>query len=1265
VAGETPDIFQLNEQQAVEPPPSEPAPSAAEVLTEAPSIFDLNQQQEGQLETPVDTPDVFALADLNTVEEEKATRIRRESISEIFQPGQEVTAKQATFTTVPAAAEFFADDHGGISKFFYTLTLPEQIMARNAVNALENLNFVSSEEAKDLLSKDQLHGSDIVEFFWETPESFAGKAARFSVGLLTDILIDPLTWMTGFGGVATQLSKRTAQVVGRTKDLNKLQTWERNFYRAGEKVETIVDADGAVRGLDAGADAITKNKQEIARFLDTEIGFDDLAAKLDLTPSARAEVELAGDALFEQKGIFREIVEGDRDFVFGVRVPFTNMAATVPLPFKGFQRHTAQTVEKIMSASEGTFDAIARVPVIGVPFAATKWIFNTLATKTGFEFFDNELNKYYGRRELTRDDQLNDIVEEIELEPLSVEDAFERLTEWAVRNPNIKGLTEEDILKKINNAIKVTDADKARRARIKLSTPGAMELIDDIRQQNAKMVAEYVKRGVPFNKLNPFGEGWARQYLKHKLSDEWIDHFKNMDEALSEAEKFVFVGGKGTDPSALGRKFRGTIREANEETLEKFGVKIFIDDPIDLHVLRMNEMDMIVRNFDLMEAASVHAKKGQFPGHGWVEFKADDFKDLVLIPKENPEHWKQFVPKFFKNTDEKVWLPERIHDRLSKNLKRLDISGEAANIWKGVSMFSRLFRANALYGTGYLGLNMFSNMTTYAMTGAHPKHLMRSMSMLTDVGMFGKGRKRLAQQFMPLKDAAGTKYSISHEQLWDKLIQHNVVRSGITNVKLTDVFDNVASTSRARAQSQWWRPKNLLDVALLYRTQRNVAQWMDDVPKIGVFLDRLDAGYSFAGAAEAAERAYFNYNNISSRMRFVREAFPFATFPVKTVEFAFDELSKGKLAQLAMPQKVLANLEGAYMSDQETREFLNQTLPTYRNFVLDPVFGPLLPGGREVILELPFAKTALDFLWNPARNLHPFLESAIGMAGIGQFQGPEEELEVLSAEEYRRGIGRALDQLLPPPIKTALAIAEINGVFNVGGGIFARNYLPEIPNQAQRVAGSPVAQKFDNAFAFGQFVENELAENFMYKLFFPEEYKDRVSFTEADQQIVAARGQFIRRHFRQMTAGLATMTSLDKNFLFQKTAIDRQIRKANRKITEKQNQLGALFNADKLNDAEFISRMAKNDMDWREVQVLKAKQDALSVFYDWILHARQEAPDLDLGTLLFGMDDYQYDLSGKPAVYKLLNRNKAKDVIFDVQDGFTPETVKDPNPLED
>jgi hypothetical protein len=775
--------------------------------------------------------------------------------------------------------------------------------------------------------------------------------------------------------------------------------------------------------------------------------------------------------------------------------------------------------------------------------------------------------------------------------------------------------------------------------------------------------------------------------LKHKLSQEWVSHWKDLDEAALEAEKYFLKAAKGTDTGVQARKFRGTISDANEETLEKFGIKLFVDDPVDLHTIRMTEMDHIVRNFDLMGAASKHAVVGTKPAKGWKQFDPSEFSDLVLIDRENPEVWKQFVPKFFKqaNQDKKIWLPEAIHNRLAKNLIRKEIQGAPATLMKAMGAFNHIFRANALYGTGYLGLNMFSNATTYALTGSRLSSFADAAGVITDhtslkslllgENLIDVAKKTAAKSITVLGDD-GLKKAMTRQEIWEQALKHNVIGSGIQNVKLVDVFDNISTTAAARKKTDWWRPKSLADIGLLYRSQRNLAQYADDMPKLGVFIDRLKDGYTPAGAAEAAERAFFNYNNISSGMQVVRHVVPFSTFPVKTVEFAAKEFRDLRFHTLTVPQKALAALEGAYVPDQDTRDFLNEELPSYREFILDPVFGPLLPGGREVILELPFAKAALEALWNPLNNLHPFLEAVAGSAVARML--PTEEVDGVTNAEFRRGAARALDTIIPPPIRTVMALFELNGVVKWTDGFFSQKYVPTIPTESQTDINSLTAQKFDNAEAFGKYLEDNLADNFMYRFMFPEQLgsslEDRLIW---QRQITGARGEFIRKHFRQLTFGLGSMTSLDKNVMLHKYVIDRQSRDINAMISRKERRDGTLFASEKLTDKEFVKEKAKTDELYLEKVALDGKSDALHEIYNFLLGAIEfgqetsNTPDFDLGSLLFGMTDYQFDFSQKPdAMYKFLDRDKSKDLLWDKDAPVAPEDfteVESDNsaPLED
>ncbi len=1204
--------------------------------------------------------------------------------------------------TASAQGEFYSKGAGWLENAFYTLTLPEQFVARQVVNVLENAGALSTDDAREILVRDQVHGSDIINYYWRDPTTWYGKAGRFVTGLAADILIDPLSYV-GVGALTK--GAKAATVAGKTlTGLDKVSKAERAYYKTLEAVEGIIKSDTG-KVVSVGEDAIDvakQNQMAIARAVDTQMGFDQLQAQLLASPSAKNQMLEQIRVGMTEKSWADEWYEGSRGLTFGARIPFTDKAFEVDLP-----GHISKLASLPVLALDGAFD-FGKSLIRKTPWGDAG--FNLVAdigTRTGKFIFDAQQNIRLGTTSLMTEELgqfenasramlvqkqksmgteqfasfLADITDEIEMGLKSPEEALRIAQTYDRVGTDLSFLT------------KGTKADVERAARLSVH-PDALEMIEDMRQIMQGGVDAYKARGIPFEELNPFGPGWAKNYIKHDISIEFLDKFKEVNQAsdiISEAmESFPSLMGR-VDQSAKARKYRGTIREANAASLEKYGVKMFVDDPIELITKRAKEMNKVVQNHDLMESALPYAiqkdnlavkikdlnkrleageiteaeMKAALAGDdlvGYVKYSPDDFRRLSIDETDEfGTTWDSFVPEGYK-TGRSLYLPEDVYDRMLFNINGWDVSRPLTKFLGAADFYTNVWRNNALFGASYIGLNAFSNALTYLSFNniSGPQALAKATSILTPFG------KNMKMAFPQLGEMTG-------EALFKMALEDNVLGSAMARkVEFSQFAEHVASNRQAR-QTLGDKVMSVADVAFLWRYSRGIAQFADEVPKLATYISRLEKGFSRKGAAEAAERYFYNFNNMSKIQSGVATLIPFSSFPMKTAEMVAEQLKTGKLASLTIPGKVQAALDGAFVQDHETRQAMDKMLPRYRSMV-DPIHGELMPGMREVQIDVPWAYATIQSLFNPEDSQHPIFNI---FQLMGAFKTKTEELlglqteqdaEVMAEQAYqtKKVFAQTLDLAIPSYLREALTLAEINGAANFGG-FFRDRYASTMPTRTQferAMSGratldqSTVYHKFTNAAEFGQAMDEKYGESWLYNMVFRNRIDDD---SVASMDDAGVRGEFVRRRMRQFSLGLASMSKLDSTFFMNTFAIKRQIDIKERAIKSEIVRSGALVDTERISDEKFLAKWADQIPAAKELMALYQKKEALTQYYDFFLGAEKAAPEVNLIKLLVGADEYEFDYGDKPdeEVYRRLFKQKTIDGITDEEAGDVMESIRE------
>src|SRR5690606_1617235 len=328
-----------------------------------------------------------------------------------------------------------------------------------------------------------------------------------------------------------------------------------------------------------------------------------------------------GDSLFD---IGKQLVKGERSITIGLNIPGTRIAKEVEIPLIG----------AIPGAMAMAFAA---------PFELTKRFFylndatgrlwsqiTDIWSRTGKHIYDEQEMLKHGRMESLRqrltawekshrsalgnlrerigDEEvysklIEDLVEEIEMRPLSMEEA-KRIAK--LKNRPISEVIDvtddfgrpqriEVISKDIEYVTRQTPEDIARAERLQ-KYPELIGVMEDIQRMNAELIKEYRAHNIPFEELNPFGEGWARNYLKHLITNDWFEYSKRVAKGADEIEEALDLLHRtigGVEKTEAGRRFRKSIKTANAISQAEAGIKIFVDDPLELTSRRLLEMEQV------------------------------------------------------------------------------------------------------------------------------------------------------------------------------------------------------------------------------------------------------------------------------------------------------------------------------------------------------------------------------------------------------------------------------------------------------------------------------------------------------------------------------------------------------------------------------------------------------------------------------------------------------------------------------------------------
>lgn len=331
--------------------------------------------------------------------------------------------------------------------------------------------------------------------------------------------------------------------------------------------------------------------------------------------------------------------------------------------------------------------------------------------------------------------------------------------------------------------------------------------------------------------------------------------------------------------------------------------------------------------------------------------------------------------------------------------------------------------------------------------------------------------------------------------------------------------------------------------------------YADNMAKMSLYKNYLEAGYSKETAAKKVSDALFDFGDVSPGFERVRKVVPFVTYPAKMSSFAVKTAAKhpwlpefvDRFGDLYTKANVTEN-----PMDEDT---LKNIMPTYHSYVFDPLVSQVLPGGNVMMTNLnsPFGsveglvKTITDgplraipgaeefFLLNLNRDPNSG-QMIDDVKGFEQgFQGGMGVPEALTKSLFMEAI--------PKPVLFAM-----NQAAKTTGQAIENPYLRSVMDRVAKFAGNPYGSKLDTKVtkfrAMQDLQDQDLGQyftthNFLRK-FAPDFFEQVIE--KNDPEFYRSIGSVYRQHLKDVSFGFKTMTNADKEVFIRNYIFDNKMK---------------------------------------------------------------------------------------------------------------------------
>lgn len=1132
----------------------------------------------------------------------------------------------------------------GLKGSFYTITVPEQAAARAiGTNLFEQQKWITPQESQDLLSRDELHWSDLVNMAWkisgeqtQNPDLHdqltmpLGKTARGATSFAANIIGDPLSFLTlGFGqatkaGNIAKSLPNLAEISSREALVNDFVVQAKNILTDTGHLEALNDFQKGNLGHSE---------------------FIKLVKDTGAAPETLTELKLlAEDTLYSKKSVTQEIRDDEKSLIIvDIGIPFTNLQVRlvdkqfmgIPLSGDGAAK-VYESISSIPGYMAKTIDQAAN-KVINAPIIAGGQHFPTISpaestlnaigdfvagirTKTPYAIYDAEQVKFYGEvsnstRVINKKyEDLAGMAKEANINQAG----YARIIEEVERRGEMIGLK--------NQSPEWIKKDVERRA---IMQPAEVKIADEIEHDMNFWLKSAQDRGMPMSSLGGQEQGGPLGYLPHFISQEWINEYKGAMQASNKLGRQLEATFPGYDRSNLGRKNQLYLNDINEfgrkSSEAELGKAInpLIDNPLTLARMRSQQISGQIAAHDFLQNVKGYIANSQeealqrFGPYGFTPFDVNEWMARTAkseLPGQVPDYAVMLPGEYWKQGS--VYLPTQVAVRLEGLLKPNTLDGMkavAANSWFA---FNHIFKNNILFGMGYYGKQVLSNTWTYMAAGGNPGSLAETTAML--LPRLGSKEKFAPMSEMMVNLADGTQVLMGKDQIVNLMYRNGIIGTSIEkDISSWGLAENIGDLYSQRAKINKG-VQTAADIATLWTVNKHLVSISEDLPKAALFFDRLKKGYTPEAAAESIEYWFYNFSNPSPVTKQLRQLMPFVQHPIKTLEQSLDLLQKGSYRYLEMPKHVNDVLQGMYVENPDVIQGLQQNLPGYTEKILDPVHGPVWPGAREVSMQIPWSIQTLDTLLNPTNSINPAIKVA-AMAVMGKLMPGQNDQEIFANKDrLHQELARAVDAYVPVTAKYALLAS--GGFFPNAPGVQAMRSLYDVPNP---VTAGNAAIRYNDAAQFGESMRKNLGLDWLYKFYFGKQYSDNtISMMNQDAQI----GEAIRQHFRNLTAGVMSLDKIDTTFLFNDAALKRQAMSKNKEIKDISYDMGMLMARDpeQMTTQELTNMYNSTRINAiAELISLKQKEAAGVQYYNWYLLTRKQNPELLKS--IFGIGSYNMD----------------------------------------
>ena len=1145
------------------------------------------------------------------------------------QLGYGLTAINAAAMVKGKAFTWGEGNAGVLDKLGDTVSTAEQMVARGAVGVLSGIGSIPRDDAIELLSQTQVHGSDLVDYFW-VPKTATETVMRGMLGLAADVVLDPFRYLTfGAGPVMRQVMKGGAVKIGNriVTDPMLMARAERQALLAQNDVLKLVTESGAIKNVEMADDALTTMAKAVS-----EKGMSGLDGEL-IAKFSKADPELGkqvGEIVRSrqtEKGLIRSLADRETSLNFGIRLPLTNIGIEQQVPL--FGHGTRWGAEAALGVKDWSFNSASRVVgslmerpgmvgdvttgavkiggKIGDAVSSGYQMMKTFTTRPLWDMSSNNfINKKAGNSTWAAR-QVNEAIAEAGNDP----ETSDLMVKWLNQEPT---LPDQELLGMFGDAEKsvtqAADLAKARElsaqtmARLEMKNPKAAERVRLIRQQLNEKTAEMKKRNIPFNVLNPFDETIpveerAMGYFPHILNPDYIDDAGNAKYAAAKDAWSDHMAEMGmVDRTQVGRADRRSTHTIIESFRKATGIKdpLFVNDPITASYSRMQDMDNLIAQHDFFNEiwpmAVVKDSTGKLgamaeqykessaayqkidaafidkdPGRGFVKMDWKNYASPVFKKAGGPAttkvhltedmqakamiQFKSFLPTQYQSVLKEggsIFFPEDVATRLNYVMQR----EKGGVVRQSIDAYNYLFRNQALFGTGYQGMNTFGNLTTHMLARGDLHQIPMGSKFLWDARNNSAKIRDKIYSF----GQGDAKISMRGEELYDTMADLGVLGgSQVFEAKalVSDILDNVATTRLAR-RDLWDSSKRAFDVASFYKANRFLAEQNDNIFRVGLFFDSLEKGYTLQGAKERVGMYFYDFRDMPKGQRAMSRAIPFSSFGMKTAESLAMRAKKLDLSSISKPYYVKEILDGAFVDSYEERQVLRSSLPGYAN---DWTFGDALPGGRQLMMELPFIANSLKAFMNPLDNLHPLIQAlSLATAASTQADAPQDaafEAARLDSATFQSKwddfMGTQLMNLIPPSIKMGMTLKQIRNPDEIRS--LPLDFVGRLKVKTMAEAsGSKIDQKLTtNAQQFGKFMR-EQSPDWLYNSLMFGQFKNPGL---TDQQLAdkdAIYGNFMKARMRDISFGLVRINDMDRTILTRMAAVQRQIQKTKKNLAK-------------------------------------------------------------------------------------------------------------------